>query len=206
MTNRIECGVHPQRQAYFQYLPQDGGIKPAWQKGKIHSGVGMPDISNAEHPRQEQCGGCGNGNAGNAHSQPCCQYKIQRNIDGTGNTEQHQRGCAVAQSAQDARVEVIAHIAENAQRRDAQVGDCIGHSVGGNLHQLKQKRPGEHAQQGKRKAGGIQEKYLRLPQPLQPRRIGCPCRLRNQDGNSRTDAEENTEQNFQRLGTGRHGG
>ena len=100
---------------------------------------------------------------------------------------------------QDPRIEIVAHIAKNADRNDPQILHCVGQSIRRNLHQLQEKRPQYKPQSRKRNCRRIEKEYCCPEQFFQCGLIGCSAGLRNKDGNAGANAKKDTQKNFQRL-------
>ena len=205
MTDGVQRRVQPQRQADAHDLTQGAGVKTAGQN-RQRKLCAAADVKNAAYPRQKQRNRRGSCHAADAKTERAGKYKIQHDIRRAADKQQLQRRRAVAQAAQKTCVEVIAHIAQNAQHRDAQIQHRPRHGVCRDLHQPQHPRPQQQPDNGQRQGRRKQQPHRGAHELLQLVTVTAPDCLRHQNGNARTDAHKDTEQNFERLRACRHRG
>lgn len=167
----------PSGEADLYHLPQRFSIELMGQKRKFQFRGIAAEIPDAAQPRECQCDHGRPRRTVDTHAKLCHKKQIQRNVDHTGNQQKHQRRTAVAQSSQDARIEVVAHIAKNADGNNAQILHCIRHSIRGHLHQMQERRPQYKPQHRKRNGRCVEKKYGCSEQLLQCGLIGCAASL-----------------------------
>lgn len=206
VTDGVERRVQPQRQTDAHNLAQGSGIKAAGQNRQRKLCAAAANVKNAAYPRQKQCNRRGCRHAADAKAERTGKHKIQYDVGGAADKQQQQRGRAVAYAAQKTGVEVIAHVAQNTQHRDAQIQHRPRHGVRRDLHQPQHPRPQQKPDDGQRQRRCKQQPDRGAHELLQLVMVGAADSLRYEDGDARADAHKDTEQNFERLGAGRHRG
>ena len=81
----------------------------------------------------------------NAH-----QKKIQKYIDDACNQDEQQRAFGIAQTAEDAADAIVGSDKNHASGADADIGDRLLQSVGGDVHPLAAKRGKDSYQPGQK--------------------------------------------------------
>lgn len=194
--NRI---VQTKGQANPDNLHQNPFVQCARKEMEIQFRVLSADVENAEYPGRKDCDDRCQSRAGNTHVENGDEQKIKNNVYQAGNHQEKEGRSAVAKTAENAGVHVIAHVSKGTKEDDPQIGNGVIPGISRTLHQLQHKRTDKNSDDGKRDRAQVKKRRCGGNQFLCPRHIAASGTLRDQDGNAGAKPHENAQQHFNRL-------
>ena len=199
MSDRIDGVIQTKRETDLDDAFQFVFIDALGQEGKLQLRIVLFNIEDTEQPGNIHGNRCSNGNARYVHVENNNKQQIQKNVGDAGDNQKNQRRTAVSETAQDAGVHVVAHVAEHTEKDDLQVGNGIVPGICRNLHKPQDQRADKQSDYSQRNRAAVQEANRGCSDRFQPFLIISTDTVGNQNRNAGADAEENTQKHFDWL-------
>ena len=204
MTDGVQRRVQPQRQTDAHNLAQGAGIKAAGQNRQRKFCAAAANVKNAAYPRQNSAIAVAAATPPMPRPSAPVSTRSSTMLAAQLINSSSREDELLPMPRKRTGVEVIAHVAQNPQHRDAQIQHRPRHGVRRDLHQLQHPRPQQKPDDGQRQRCCKQQPDRGAHKLLQLVMVAAADRLRYEDGDARADTHKDTEQNFERLGAGRH--
>ena len=177
-------------------------IHPLRKNGKADIRIPYLDVYYTENPGNKHGNSRGNCNSGHTHMEHGYQEQIQADIGQTGDNQKIQRCGTVPDSPENSGIHVITDISRCGNQNNSGVNQCMPPNILRHLHDTKQEGRCEVSDDTDGNSAEVNNRHCGFTGIFDSFSIVCSRKLGHQNADSRSDAEKNTKQYFDGLGTG----